>query len=167
MFYEEIFKLLNKKRVDYIVVGGVALALHGVVRLTADLDLMIHLDEKNIAKFIDVMGELGYKPRIPVRMEELKDADKRKWWLKEKNMKVFSFYHSQQAISLVDIFIYEPIDYEKARRNLIRIKAGNLSIPVASMNDLIKLKKISGREQDLADIEALKKMGRYEKRKQK
>jgi predicted nucleotidyltransferase len=44
MFYEELFRQLNKKRIDYVVVGGVALVMHGVVRFTADLDLMLHLD---------------------------------------------------------------------------------------------------------------------------
>jgi len=43
MFYEELFEKLNMSGVDYVVVGGVALVLHGVVRLTADLDLMVHL----------------------------------------------------------------------------------------------------------------------------
>jgi hypothetical protein len=66
MFYEEMFKQLNRRHIDYTVVGGVALVMHGVVRLTADLDLMLHLDEKNLNKFIDLMSDLGYKPRIPV-----------------------------------------------------------------------------------------------------
>ena len=158
MFYEEFFKSLNKKHIDYVVVGGVAFVLHGVVRLTADLDLMVSLDRDNIAKFVDVMDEFGYKPRIPVKAAELLDSQKRDYWLKEKNMKVFSFYHPHQAISLIDIFIYEPVDYKEMKDHSVKMKIGNLFIPVASIDDLIKMKEISARKQDKEDIKALKKI---------
>jgi hypothetical protein len=59
MLFEEIFRELNRRKIDYIVVGGVAVVMHGVVRLTADLDLMVHLEEKNLTKFVKVMNELG------------------------------------------------------------------------------------------------------------
>lgn len=164
MFYEEIFRHLNKRHIDYIVVGGVAFVLHGAVRLTADLDLMVSLDRDNIAKFVDVMNEFGYKPKIPVKAEELLNPEKRDYWLKEKNMKVFSFYHPHQAISLIDIFIYEPVDYEAMKIHSVKMKIGNLFIPVASIDDLIKLKKISGRKQDFEDIKTLKDIKKHEKK---
>ena len=158
MFYEEIFKLLNKKRINYVVVGGVAFVLHGIVRLTADLDLMISLDRKNVTKYLEVMKEFGYKPKLPVKAEELMDRDKREIWLKERNMKVFSYYSPKQPLSLIDVFIYEPILFDELKANAVKIKSGNISIPVASADDLIKLKKISGRRQDMEDIKALKKI---------
>jgi len=158
MFYEKIFESLNKKHIDYVVVGGVAFVLHGVVRFTADLDLMISLDRNNIAKFVDVVNGFGYKPRIPVKAEELLDPKKRDHWLKEKNMKVFSFYHPHQAISLIDIFIYEPVNYKELKDRSVKMKIGNLFIPVTSIDDLIKLKKISARKQDIEDIKALKEI---------
>ncbi|BCB95083.1 hypothetical protein JZK55_00050 [Dissulfurispira thermophila] len=164
MFYEEIFKSLNKRHIDYVVVGGVALVLHGIVRLTADLDLMLSLEEKNIARFVDVMNEFGYKPRIPVKAEELLDPKKRDYWLKEKNMKVFSFYHPHEAISLIDIFIYEPVDYNELKKHSVKMKIGNFFVPVTSIDDLIRLKKISGRKQDIEDIKVLKEIKKYEKK---
>lgn len=163
MFYEEIFKSLNKKHIDYVVVGGVAFVLHGVVRLTADLDLMVSLEEKNIARFVSLMNKLGYKPKVPVRAEELLDFQKRKYWLEEKNMKVFSFYHPHQPLNLIDIFIYEPVDYKEMKDHSVKMKIGNLFIPVASIEYLIILKEISGRRQDKEDIKALKKIKGYEK----
>jgi len=156
MFYEDVFKKLNKARVDYLVAGGVALVLHGVVRLTADLDLLVHLDRKNLEKFIEVMAELGYKPKLPVDVRELMDHEIREKWINEKNMKVFSFYNPNEPISLIDIFVNEPIDYGMLKENSIKVKSENLTIPVVSIHDLIKMKKISGRPQDIADINALK-----------
>ena len=47
MFYEEVFKILNKKRVRYVVAGGIAVVLHGFARFTADLDIILHLEEEN------------------------------------------------------------------------------------------------------------------------
>ncbi|MEK6527980.1 MAG: DUF6036 family nucleotidyltransferase [Nitrospirota bacterium] len=164
MFYEEIFRQLNKRHIDYVVVGGVALVLHGVVRLTADLDLMLHLGEKNLTKFVDFMNKTGYKPKLPVKSENLIDSGKRKSWFEEKNMKVFSFYHPKQAINLIDVFIHEPVSYEEVKRHSIKIKIGSLLIPVVSIDNLIKLKKISGRPQDLEDIKALNRLKKYEKK---
>src|SRR3990172_1508827 len=128
MFYEELFKHLNKKHIDYVVVGGVALVMHGVVRLTADLDLMLHLEEKNLRRFVDLMSELGYMPRIPVKAEGLLDVELRKQWAEEKNMLVFSFYHPRQAISLVDIFIREPLPFEEIKARAVNMKLGNLIV---------------------------------------
>ena len=50
MFYEEVFRALNKNKVRYLVVGGGAVVLHGVVRMTADLDLFVDLKENNLLK---------------------------------------------------------------------------------------------------------------------
>lgn len=161
MFYEELFKSLNKKRVKYLVVGGVAFLLHGGMRFTADLDLMIGLDNNNLSKFINIMTDLGYKPKLPVKGKELMDPDKREQWLKEKNMKVFSFFSTKHPVNLIDIFIFEPINFQNAMANAIKVKTGKTTIPVASIEDLIKLKKISGRKQDMEDIKALKRLKKY------
>ena len=160
MFYEEIFRELNRRRIDYVVVGGVAVVMHGVVRLTADLDLMLHLDEKNLGKFVEVMNELGYRPKVPVKAESLIDPENRKMWFEEKNMRVFSFYHPKKGIMLIDIFINEPVPYNKISKDAVKMKMGNLLIPTVSIEDLIKLKEISGRPQDIADIDALKRLGK-------
>lgn len=84
MYYEEVFKALNEKGVKYVVVGGVALVLHGVVRMTADLDLFIKMDEENITSFLTAMRELDYKPKIPVQAGDFSDPQKRLQWKKEK-----------------------------------------------------------------------------------
>lgn len=158
MFYEELFEKLNSSNVDYVVVGGVALVLHGVVRLTADLDLMVHLEEANLSKFVKIMNELGYRPKVPVKAEEFVSAKNRAAWINEKNMKVFSFFHPQRPINLVDVFVEEPVDYDLIRSDVVKIMSGSVSIPVVSIKNLIKLKEISGRPQDIADIAALKEI---------
>ena len=164
MFHEELFEKLNRSGVDYVVVGGVALVLHGVVRLTADLDLMVHLEEGNLSKFVNIMNELGYRPKVHVKAEEFVSAKNRATWLKEKNMKVFSFFHPQKAINLVDVFVEEPVDYGLIRSDAVEMMSGSVSIPVVSVKNLIRLKEISGRPQDIADIAALKEIGKSGRR---
>jgi predicted nucleotidyltransferase len=167
MVYEDIFTKLNERNVSYVVVGGIALVLHGVVRLTADLDLIVKLQSDNLVKFVSVMKELGYKPKVPVRAEEFVDDAKRETWIKEKGMRVFSFCHPRKPVALVDVFVDEPIEYRKLEAEQKWIRAGGIKIPVISIKHLIRLKEISGRVQDVADIKALKEVIKFEKEKRK
>lgn len=158
MFYEKVFRELNKKKVRYLIVGGGAVVLHGVVRMTADLDLFVGFEKKNLLKFVEVLTMLGYKPKIPVEASDFADAAKREKWKKEKGMLVFSFYHLKRRQDHIDVFVYEPIGFEKAYKEKELIKAGLIRIPIISIKYLKKMKEIAGRPQDLADIEALKEV---------
>lgn len=158
MFYEEVFRELNKKKVRYLVVGGGAVVLHGVVRMTADIDLFVGFEEKNLLKFTEALTRLGYKPKIPVEASDFADAAKREKWKKEKGMLVFSFYHLKRFQDHIDVFVYEPIEFEKAYKEKEFMKAGLINIPVISIKYLKKMKEIAGRPQDLADIKALKEV---------
>jgi hypothetical protein len=155
VLYEDIFRKLGEKEIEYVVVGGVALVLHGVVRLTGDLDLFVCLDEGNLLNFTAAMTELGYKPKVPVRAEDLAKKESRRQWQAEKGMRVFSFFHPDKPMQLVDVFIDEPIPYSDAGRGKKIFEAADIRIPVVSIEHLKALKRISSRPQDLADIEAL------------
>lgn len=158
MYYEDVFRKLEEEGVRFVVVGGVALVLHGVVRLTVDLDLMVEMSRENLTGFITAMQTLGYRPKPPVKAEEFIDPAKRKRWKEEKGMQVFSFFHPKEAGKLIDVFVDEPINYDEVERDKKIIKAGDLQIPVVSIDHLKRLKQISGRPQDLADIDALEEM---------
>ena len=163
MIYEDIFRRLNEEKVYYIVVGGIALVLHGVLRLTADLDLIVKLQSDNLAKFISVMKKLKFKPKVPVKAEDFIDPVNRQTWIEEKGMRVFSFYNPAVPAGLVDVFVDEPIEYRKLEAGKEWVEAGGIRIPVVSIRHLIKLKEISGRPQDAADIRALREVMKFEK----
>lgn len=169
MYYEDVFRQLNKKKVRYVVVGGVAVNLYGVPRVTADLDLLMDLDRSNLLKLVNALEELGYRPRAPVVARELADPEKREMWQKEKNMMVFSFYHPRLPYQQVDIFLDNPMDFEKAEAEKRTVTAKGIKIPLLSINHLIRMKKSVGRKQDLADAEALQKVKRLlrEKKREK
>ena len=149
MYYEEIFQELNRREVRYLVVGGVAVNLYGVPRATMDLDLMVDLKRANLQKFITALTKLGYKPKLPVKIEDLLDPQKRRFWQKEDNERPF-----QQ----VDIFVDNPIEFEEAERAKEIMESGGPKIPLIGVDGLIALKQKSGRKQDLSDVEALKKI---------
>lgn len=155
MFYEEVFRGLNKNRVKYVVVGGVAVVLHGVVRFTADLDLFVGLSKSNLLRFAEVLTKLGYRPKVPVKATDFADTSNRKRWKKEKGMVVFSFFHFKRHQDSIDVFVYEPIKFDRAYRERKIIDAEGIKIPVISMKHLKELKDIARRPQDLADIDAL------------
>lgn len=158
MYYEDVFNQLNNKKVRYLVVGGIAVNLYGVPRATMDLDLMVETSKTNLSKLIAVLEELGYKPKVPVKACELADPKKRKIWREEKHMIVFSFIHLRLPYQQIDIFLDNPMDFEEANRARYLTTAKRIKIPLLSIDHLIKLKLDLGREQDLADVEALEKV---------
>lgn len=165
MYYEKVFGGLNEHKVRYLVVGGIAVNLYGVLRATADLDLVLDMSNQNLSDFVNCMEKLGYHPRVPVKASEFIDPTKRKEWKETKGMVVFSFFHLTKSQQEIDIFIDSPIDFEKAYKKKTSVTAKGIKIPLISINDLIKLKRISGRNQDLADVEALERVKKILKEK--
>ena len=156
--YQSIFKELNRQNIDYIVVGGLAVNFHGVPRMTYDIDLMILLDSQNIRNTLSVLSGWGYRARAPVDPGDLIDEEKRAAYIREKHMKAFSFYHDTQAIGEIDLVIDTPLPYEEMKMRAVKVNLGGVQIPVVSKKDLIKLKRRSGRKQDLSDVESLEKI---------
>jgi predicted nucleotidyltransferase len=160
VFYERIFKILNAKRIKYLVIGGVAVNLHGFQRTTGDLDILISLDTKNVKKFVDLIKSLKWKPRVPVDVNEFSDPKKRQVWIKTKGMKVFSVYNPKKELEHIDVMTENYIDFANAYRHRKVVSDGKLKVSVVSIQDLIKLKKIAGRERDQIDIHALEQIKR-------
>lgn len=165
MFYEEVFRALNNAKVKYAVAGGVAVVLHGYVRFTADLDLIVRLEEKNIDRFFHALTKLEYRPVVPVTKEQFKVVQNRRDWIKNKGMVVFSFWHPKDPLKHIDIFVEEPIKFDLIAKNIKKVKAGNLIIPLLAIKQLIQLKEKSARDRDIIDISNLKKIQKIKKDK--
>lgn len=160
MLYKNILKKLSDEKFEFLVVSGLAVNLHGYTRATADLDIMILLSEENIEKFVSVIKPLGYKPKVPVELEDLINEENRKKWIKDKNMKVFSVYNPKNEFEHIDILIEHSLDFNEAYKNRAIYDIEGVNIPVVSVPDLIKLKEIADRIIDRNDIIALKKIMR-------
>ncbi len=158
VFYEDVFRALNRHGVRYLIVGGVAVNLLGVPRMTKDLDLMLDLSAGNLKLFLSAVKDLGYRPRAPVALEEFADADKREAWRREKNAVVFTLNDPRDPLTQVDIFLENPIDFESAYKDRRQLEAGDMTIAVVSIESLIQLKARANRLQDKSDIAMLRKI---------
>ena len=158
--YLELFDELNRADVRYLVVGGVAVNLHGVPRATADLDLLPALDRENLDALAEVLARLEYRPKVPADPKEFSDPEIRRRWHEEKNMLVFSWFHPKRPWETVDILFTAPVRFEEAAPRQSRLDAGGVVVHVASIEDLVTMKSGTGREKDAADIDALRRRQR-------
>lgn len=86
--FEGIFECLNATGVRYVCVGGIAVVLHGVDRLTADLDLVIELTPESSRKAIEALLTAGFHAKIPADPRGFADAETRRAWIRDKHMQV-------------------------------------------------------------------------------
>src|SRR4030067_3714415 len=149
--FQTIFKEFNGLRIDYLVIGGLAVNFHGVPRMTYDIDLMILLEPENILKLVTKLTRWGYKPKIPVDPRDLADEMKRNSWIFEKGMKALNFYSETLPIGEIDILIDSPIPYEELRSRAIRVELQDEKIPAVSIHDLIELKRRGGGERGVGE----------------
>ena len=155
MFYLELFKALKNHNIEYLLVGGLAVNLHGVPRMTMDVDLVIALDAENIAKLKTCTESLGLRPNVPIKLLDLAVASKRDALYKEKHLIALSLIGEKPETPTVDIVIHHPLDFKKAFGHKIERNVAGTPVFLAGIEDLIKMKKAAGRAQDLADIKHL------------
>lgn len=158
MYFYHVFEQLNKNNIRYLVVGGMAVNLHGFLRVTADLDIAIALDKGNLEKFVAMIKEMGWKPRIPVPLEDLLDVAKRESWYVEKNMKAFTLYNPKDFSETLDVLLKFSEEFDTVYERKVVMSPKGVSVPVISMDDLIKMKSAAGRQRDLFDIQGLSEL---------
>lgn len=151
-----LFALLAAARIRFVLVGGLALVLHGVDRLTADVDLVIDLSTESARAAVHALTGAGYRPLAPVDPLALADPEQRRDWQTLRNMQVFSFWDSSNTRPTVDIMLSPEVPFEELWNDAAAMNLGGHEVRVASIEHLIRMKAAAGRSQDLADIERLK-----------
>jgi hypothetical protein len=150
MFIHDICSALDKADVSYAIVGGYAVALHGAVRGTVDVDVAIQWSLKNLQNAEHAFKQLGLVSLIPITAETLFLF--REEYIQNRNLIAWNFYDPANPLHQVDIIINYDL---KSVRNTKPIKTPLGTIRILSLNELIKMKKASGRPQDLEDVKAL------------
>jgi len=79
-------------------------------------------------------------------------------WYEEKNMKVFSFVKTDIPRDVVDVMIYHPLDFEECFSRKYTITIGDQQVDIASVADLLQLKRQAGRDKDQNHIAALERI---------
>ncbi len=141
--FEDFIELLNKHKVEYLIVGAYALALYAEPRNTGDIDIFIGMSNENAKKMLDVLEEFGFESLRLSKNDFL-----------EENMVI------QLGVQPVRIDILTSIsgvDFREAYLNKEVTQFGDVKANFISKEYLIKNKKSSGRKIDLADLELLSK----------
>lgn len=151
-FLERVCVCLEKNEIPYALVGGCAVALHGAVRGTIDLDFIIRFQEEDFVALEKALASIGLKPTLPVTAKQVFQF--REEYIEHRNLIAWSFVNLANPIEVVDIIITKNlVDCSTMNKNL-----GHTQVKVLCKKDLIKMKKESGRPQDLLDIEALERL---------
>lgn len=157
MFFMDVLSALEKNKLSYAVVGGFALTLHGAVRGTVDIDLAIEFSEADFLQIEQLLKQLGLESRLPVNARQIFEF--REEYLQNRNLFAWNFYNPQKPIESVDILLSTSCSDMKIEK----VKAFGITIRVASIDDLIRMKMEAGRPQDLADVKALKALKQRDK----
>lgn len=157
---ERVVAALNAAEVRYLIVGGVAVVLHGSLRTTRDLDLVLHLEPANLSRALAALEKMGFESAIPVPMQAFFDPDQRRRWIEEKKLVVFSLWHPAMPGFQLDLFASEPFDFEATYSRAARVRLDTTEAMVVSLSDLTAMKRRVARPQDLADVAALERIER-------
>jgi len=146
----DLFAYLNKKGVEYILVGGLTAIAYGVPRTTVDIDILINPTIPNAERLLAVLKKLNMGTASLITPEEL---------IKEE-VTIFKDYIRLDVLTRLKSFQFSDV---YPHRNMVQI--GKLMIPILSLEDLLKEKKSVARNKDEIDIEVLTKIASSKKRK--
>ncbi len=156
MDFGRAFSALKEYEVQYLLIGGLAMNLHGVPRITGHLDLFVDLESENMKMFLNAVTSLDCRPKPLVDLDILVCPVKRSALVEEKNMKVCTFVSISAPSMEIDIQLAPTIDFMETHKRKKEVPFGEEKIPVLSLDDMIRWKSGSKRRQDIYDVEALK-----------
>lgn len=145
-----MFRALAGRGVEYVTIGGIAVQAHGAQRVTRDLDIAIATSSANAARLasalsdIDarVLGADGRRSRAVPSAALLGSGDQ--WHLVSR--------HGRLDVMTLPAHLGT---FDQLRARAHEVPLGEMTVPIASREDLLKMKRAAGRPQDLADVELL------------
>jgi predicted nucleotidyltransferase len=137
----EFLKSLNASRVEYLLIGGYAVAYYGYPRATGDMDLWVAMSEKNAEKLVRILREFGFD--LPNLRQEV--------FLKPDSIVRFG----EPPLRIELLTTISGVSFEECFARRIRVILDGLRVSLISREDLIKNKAASGRPKDLDDVQEL------------
>lgn len=136
----EFIRLLNAKGVEYVLVGGHAVAVHGRARLTQDIDFFCKRSKENVTRLLSVLEDLGFAS-LGLQASDFLG-----------NLGVQLGYEPNRIDIVMEI---EGVDFDEAERTRVAAQVGGEHVWVISKDLLVKNKLALGRPRDLADVDDL------------
>jgi len=153
--YVELLRALDAARVELAIAGGFAVVLHGVPRMTFDLDIVVDDDDANMRRLVDVLDKQGFRPRLPVPLQDLANAQTRRDWIENRNLIAFNLTHPTRPMEELDVILVSPFPWEEVARSRVWRSVDGVRVPVIGRGLLRRMKLASGRDKDLSDAELL------------
>ena len=139
--FADFVDLLNKHKVDYMVVGGYALAFHGQPRTTGDMDIWIDCTRDNANKLLEVMNEFGMQS-LGFKTEDFCEPG-------------IINQIGQPPLRIDILNEIDGVDFKDAIKSKQLFKSGKLLIPFIGKEDFLRNKKATGRKKDMEDVKRL------------
>lgn len=158
MFYVDLFSALARHKVDYLLIGGLAVSLHGVERATMDVDITVAMNPDNLASLIEAAKALGLAPVLPVPLESLGNLELLRQWHAERHLEAFALRTTELAGVTVDVLLFPPVEFSGMASRAELFRVANTDIKVVAIDDLIALKQAVGRPVDMSDIDHLQRI---------
>jgi predicted nucleotidyltransferase len=146
----EILRVLGAHGIEFVVVGGVAVQTHGYLRPTQDLDVIPRPSLVNLSRLGEALAELGARMW---RGRPVDVTDPR--LLKRTALVPLMTDHGRLDLLNLGLTAGAPGSYDELREAAVVVELGGYEVAIAGLDDLIRMKRAVGREQDLADIGAL------------
>jgi hypothetical protein len=148
---QEIFAVLHRHGVDYVAIGGIAANAHGSRRLTLDVDVVPAPEVPNYERHVGALDELGVPATaVDSAFRELDPRDS----FDLARAKVLKLATSAGDLDVLNGAPGAP-PYEDLRERAIEVEVRGTPVRIASLDDLIAMKRASGRDKDLRDIAEL------------
>lgn len=147
----ELFRVLAEHAVEFIVVGGIAVQTHGVLRSTIDLDIVPRPDMANLSRLGEALAAVGarmWKTAAPVNVTDPHVL---------RRVSLVALMTDHGRLDLLNIRSTPGLttDYDALRSRAVEVELDGRTVVVVGLDDLIRMKRAAGREEDLADIRGL------------
>jgi len=143
--FSDFIKALNNCQVEYILVGGYSVILHGYSRTTGDLDIWVNTTKDNYKKLADAFSEFG------MSLFDMSEDN----FLNNRQIDVFTFGRPPVSIDIMKEV--KGLEFDEAYKNSNLVEIESISIRLVDYRDLLKAKKATSRSKDINDIENLDK----------
>ena len=151
-YLEKICRVLDEAGVHYALVGGYAVALHGAPRGTIDIDVALRWSLDELTRAEQALNGTGLVSRLPVNAQDIHSF--RDEYIENRNLIAWNFHNPDNPVEQVDIIIA----YDLTGKTTQPVELSTITVRVLSIDDLIEMKRGSGRAQDLEDVAALEKL---------
>jgi hypothetical protein len=139
--FEDFLRLLEVHRVEYMIVGGYAVAFHGFPRFTKDIDVFYSDSADNLIRLQAALVAFGLQPAsVPLEILGKPEA-------------VLAIGIEPVRIDLLNRIA--GVNYAAARENVVRGRYGSVEVTFIGKQDLLLNKRATGRQRDLGDVEEL------------